>query len=600
MKKSISKFFKTIFKPTSVKADVKRSHLLQLLLGLVTIIFINVLGYYFFARIDLTEEKRYSLSVSTKKLLKEIDEVVFVRCYLDGDMPAEYKALKNETKEMLDQFRAYNPNIEYEFVDPNGFENRTERDEFYRRLFERGLSPINIKTTKSNTQVQQYIFPYIDIVHKGRTYIAPLLSSKKGVAGEGIIAGSIENLEYNIYSSIRSIVNAKKDKVVFLYGHGELPVENIYDFVSSLSEYYEVDSITINEKLNSLTDRIYDTVDLSKVTIENKYKCMIVAKPTSIFSYKDLYIIDQYIMHGGKVLWLLDALNVSMDSLQAQSSTVAISNFTGVDDILFRYGAKVNTNLIMDLQCAKVPIVTGQYQDNMPQMSYYPWNFFPEIHPNSNHIISDKISPVKMEFVSSIDTTVSQAEKTVLLYSSNGTRIMNAPVNVSLNMLKQKQDAKLFNAGSKPVAMLLEGEFVSAFKNRLTATMEESTQIAFKDFSDTTAMIVVADGDICKNDFINGQLLPLAYDKYTRQMYGNKEFLVNCVNYLCGDVDLIPLRSREVIMRKLDTAKIERERTFWQVINVVVPVVIILVLGLFLTIFRKKKYSRKFQIKSTK
>lgn len=600
MKKSISKFFKTIFKPTSVKADVKRSHLLQLLLGLVTIIFINVLGYYFFVRIDLTEEKRYSLSVSTKKLLKEIDEVVFVRCYLDGDMPAEYKALKNETKEMLDQFRAYNPNIEYEFVDPNGFENRTERDEFYRRLFERGLSPINIKTTKSNTQVQQYIFPYIDIVHKGRTYIAPLLSSKKGVAGEGIIAGSIENLEYNIYSSIRSIVNAKKDKVVFLYGHGELPVENIYDFVSSLSEYYEVDSITINEKLNSLTDRIYDTVDLSKVTIENKYKCMIVAKPTSIFSYKDLYIIDQYIMHGGKVLWLLDALNVSMDSLQAQSSTVAISNFTGVDDILFRYGAKVNTNLIMDLQCAKVPIVTGQYQDNMPQMSYYPWNFFPEIHPNSNHIISDKISPVKMEFVSSIDTTASQAEKTVLLYSSNGTRIMNAPVNVSLNMLKQKQDAKLFNAGSKPVAMLLEGEFVSAFKNRLTATMEENTQIAFKDFSDTTAMIVVADGDICKNDFINGQLLPLGYDKYTRQMYGNKEFLVNCVNYLCGDVDLIPLRSREVIMRKLDTAKIERERTFWQVINVVVPVVIILVVGLVLTIFRKKKYSRKFQIKNTK
>lgn len=600
MKKSISKFFKTIFKPTSVKADVKRSHLLQLLLGLVTIIFINILGYYFFVRIDLTEEKRYSLSVSTKKLLKEIDEVVFVRCYLDGDMPAEYKALKNETKEMLDQFRAYNPNIEYEFVDPNGFENRTERDEFYRRLFERGLSPINIKTTKSNTQVQQYIFPYIDIVHKGRTYIAPLLSSKKGVAGEGIIAGSIENLEYNIYSSIRSIVNAKKDKVVFLYGHGELPVENIYDFVSSLSEYYEVDSITINEKLNSLTDRIYDTVDLSKVTIENKYKCMIVAKPTSIFSYKDLYIIDQYIMHGGKVLWLLDALNVSMDSLQAQSSTVAISNFTGVDDILFRYGAKVNTNLIMDLQCAKVPIVTGQYQDNMPQMSYYPWNFFPEIHPNSNHIISDKISPVKMEFVSSIDTTASQAEKTVLLYSSNGTRIMNAPVNVSLNMLKQKQDAKLFNAGSKPVAMLLEGEFVSAFKNRLTATMEENTQIAFKDFSDTTAMIVVADGDICKNDFINGQLLPLGYDKYTRQMYGNKEFLVNCVNYLCGDVDLIPLRSREVIMRKLDTAKIERERTFWQVINVVVPVVIILLVGLVLTIFRKKKYSRKLQIKSTK
>lgn len=595
MKKSIGKYFKAIFKPASVKADVKRSHLLQLLLGFVSIIFINVLGYYFFVRIDLTEEKRYSLSVSTKKMLKEIDEVVFVRCYLDGDMPAEYKTLRNETKEMLDQFRAYNSNIEYEFIDPNGFENRTERDEFYRRLFERGFNPLNIRTTKSNTQVQQYIFPYIEIVHKGRTFIAPLLSSKKGVAGDGIIAGSIENLEYNLYSSIRSIVNAKKDKVVFLYGHGELPVENILDFVSSLSEYYEVDSVTINEKLNALTDRIYDTVDLSKITIENKYKCMVVAKPTSIFSYKDLYIIDQYIMHGGKVLWLLDALNVSMDSLQSQASTIAISNFTGVDDILFRYGAKVNTNLIMDMQCAKVPIVTGMYQNNMPQMSYYPWNFFPEIHPNSNHIISDKISPVKMEFVSSIDTTVSQAKKIVLLHSSTGTRVMNAPVNVSLNMLKQKQDAKLFNSGSKPVAMLLEGEFVSAFKNRLTATMEESSQIAFKDHSDSTAMIVVADGDICRNDFERGQPVPLGYDKYTRTMYGNKEFLVNCVNYLCGDEDLIPLRSREVIMRKLDTAKIERERTFWQIVNVVIPVVIILAVGLMLTIFRKRKYSRKLR-----
>ncbi len=319
---------------------------------------------------------------------------------------------------------------------------------------------------------------------------------------------------------------------------------------------------------------------------------MIVAKPTSIFSYKDLYIIDQYIMHGGRVLWLLDALNVSMDSLQSQPTTFATSNFTGVDDILFRYGAKVNTNLVMDLQCAKVPIVTGQYQDNMPQMSFYPWNFFPEIHPNSNHIVSDKISPVKLEFASTIDTTASSATKTPLLTTSNGTRIMNAPVNVSLNMLKQKQDPKLFNAGAKTVALLLEGEFSSAFKNRLTATMEENTQIAFKDFSDSTAMIVVSDGDIARNDFINGQILPLGYDKFTKQMYGNKEFLVNCVNYLCGDEDLIPLRSRELIMRKLDTAKIEREKTLWQVVNVALPIVVVLLAGVILNIVRRKRFKK--------
>lgn len=592
MKKRIGKFFKTVFKPTSVKADVKRSHIVQLALGLVVIIFVNVVGYYFFARIDLTEERRYSLSASTKKLLKGIDEVVFIRCYLDGDMPAQYKTLRNETREMLDQFRAYNSNIEYEFVDPNNFENPKERDEFYRRLFEKGFSPINITTTKSNTQVQQYIFPYLEITHKGRNFIVPLISSKKGIAGDGIIAGSIENLEYNLYSSIRSIANDQKDKIVFLYGHGELSAEYLYDFIASLSECYDIDSISINEKLNALTDRVYDSVDVNKVTISNKYKCMIVAKPTSIFSYKDLYIIDQYIMHGGRVLWLLDALNVSMDSLQSQPTTFATSNFTGVDDILFRYGAKVNTNLVMDLQCAKVPIVTGQYQDNMPQMSFYPWNFFPEIHPNSNHIVSDKISPVKLEFASTIDTTASSATKTPLLTTSNGTRIMNAPVNVSLNMLKQKQDPKLFNAGAKTVALLLEGEFSSAFKNRLTATMEENTQIAFKDFSDSTAMIVVSDGDIARNDFINGQILPLGYDKFTKQMYGNKEFLVNCVNYLCGDEDLIPLRSRELIMRKLDTAKIEREKTLWQVVNVALPIVVVLLAGVILNIVRRKRFKK--------
>ncbi len=589
-----NKFLKTIFKPASVKADVKRSHFLQLLFGLVAIVFVNVVGYYFFARWDLTKEKRYSLSASTKKLLKNVNEVVFIRCYLNGDMPAEYKTLRNETREMLDQFRAYNSNIEYEFFDPNGFEDKSERNEFYGRLFERGFSPINVMTTKSNTQVQQYIFPYMEITHKGRTYLVPLISSKHGITGEGIISGSIENLEYNLYTSIRSVVNDKKDKVAFLYGHGELPVENIYDFVASLNEYYEVDSVSINEKLNALTDRIYDSVDINKVTTANKYKCLVVAKPTSIFSYKDLYIIDQYIMHGGKVLWLLDALTVSMDSLQTQASTVAVSNFTGIDDILFRYGAKVNTNLVLDIQCAKVPIVTGQYQENVPQMTYYPWNFFPEIHPNSSNIISDKISPVKMEFVSSIDTTASSAKKTILLSSSKSTRLLNAPVNVSLTMLKQKQEPKLFNSGEKTVAMLLEGEFYSAFKNRLTATMEESSQIAFKDFSDSTAMIVVADGDVARNDFINdGQLLPLGYDKYTRQMYGNKEFLLNCVNYLCGDRDLIPLRSREVILRKLDVAKIDRERTFWQLINVAAPVLCVLIFAFLFGLFRKKYYTGK-------
>lgn len=584
--------WKAIFKPSSVKADVKKSHILQLVLGLVIIIFLNVIGYFFFARIDLTQEKRYTLSESSKKLMSNLEDIVFIRCYLEGDIPSEYKKLRNETKEMLDQFRAYNPDIEYEFVDPNNFENAKDKNEFYQRLFEKGFSPLLTTSTNNNSQVQQYIFPYLEITYKGRTTIVPLISSKNGFSSDGIVNASIENLEYNLYTAIRSVATQQRGKVAFLYGHGEWQVENIWDFISSLNEYYTVDSISINEKLNALTERVYDSVNPNLVKIKNKFDCLVIAKPTSIFSYKDLYLIDQYIMHGGKVLWLVDPLLVSMDSLQTQANTFAISNFTGVDDILFRYGVKLNTNLVTDMQCAKIPIVTGQYQNNTPQMTYYPWNFFPEISPNSNHIISDKISPVKMEFASSIDTTNSPAKKTVLLSSSNRTRVLNSPVNVSLQMLKQKQDASLFNSGAKDVAILLEGEFSSAFKNRLTPEMELNSQMAYKDFSDTTAMIVIADGDVVRNDFMNGQLLPLGYDKYTRKMYGNKEFLVNCVNYLCGDEDLIPLRSREVIMRNLDLAKVEREKTAWQIVNVALPIVIIVLFGVLLAVLRKKTFTK--------
>lgn len=584
--------WKAIFKPSSVKADVKKSHILQLVLGLVIIIFLNVIGYFFFARIDLTQEKRYTLSESSKKLMSNLEDIVFIRCYLEGDIPSEYKKLRNETKEMLDQFRAYNNDIEYEFVDPNNFENAKDKNEFYQRLFEKGFSPLLTTSTNNNSQVQQYIFPYLEITYKGRTTIVPLISSKNGFSSDGIVNASIENLEYNLYTAIRSVATQQRGKVAFLYGHGEWQVENIWDFISSLNEYYTVDSISINEKLNALTERVYDSVNPNLVKIKNKFDCLVIAKPTSIFSYKDLYLIDQYIMHGGKVLWLVDPLLVSMDSLQTQANTFAISNFTGVDDILFRYGVKLNTNLVTDMQCAKIPIVTGQYQNNTPQMTYYPWNFFPEISPNANHIISDKISPVKMEFASSIDTTNSPAKKTVLLSSSNRTRVLNSPVNVSLQMLKQKQDASLFNSGAKDVAILLEGEFSSAFKNRLTPEMELNSQMAYKDFSDTTAMIVIADGDVVRNDFMNGQLLPLGYDKYTRKMYGNKEFLVNCVNYLCGDEDLIPLRSREVIMRNLDLAKVEREKTAWQIVNVALPIVVIVLFGVLLAILRKKTFTK--------
>ncbi|MDR1725891.1 MAG: gliding motility-associated ABC transporter substrate-binding protein GldG [Bacteroidales bacterium] len=595
MNNIIKQMYERIFNPAkdkNVKTDIKRSHILQLVFGLVAIIFINVVGYYFFTRIDLTNEKRYSLSKPTKTFVKSLKDVIFIRCYLEGDMSANFKSLRNETREMINQFRSYNSNIEYEFFNPNKFENKQDQTDFYNRLFDLGFRPLMDMQTKSNTEVKQYIFPYIEITYGGRTQIFSLITTKGGFNEEDIISNSISNLEYNLYTALRNMANPLRTKVAFVMGHGEWDIPYIWDFAQTLGEYYSVDTVTINEKLNALTTRRYDTVPNSAPQkMINKFNTIIIAKPSKIFSYKDLYILDQFIMNGGKVLWLIDPLTASMDSLQMHAETYAISNFTGVEDPLFRYGIRLQTNLVMDRQCCKVPIKTGEYSNGQPQFTYFPWNFFPEISPNSANIITDKINPVKLEFASVIDTIENNIKKTPLLLTSEYTRLLNTPVVVSLEMLKQKQDPKLFTQAHLPVAMLLEGNFNSAFANRLAPDMENNEAIAFKDKCDSNnAMIVVGDGDIIRNDFYKGEMLPLGYDRYTRQMYGNKEFLTNCVNYLTGDENIIPLRSRQVIMRKLEIAKMEREKTFWQIINVGVPIIIILLFAFIMIFIRRRKY----------
>lgn len=590
-------FLKKAFAKPDAKTDVKRSHILQLAIGLVVIIFLNIVGYYFFGRLDLTSEKRYTLSKSTKTLLKEVNDVVFIRCYLDGEIPADYKRLRNETREMINQFRSYNKNIEFEFRNPNDFKDKKDQSEFYQRLFEKGFQPILKTSQQKDGEVRQYMFPYLEITYKGQTKIVSLISTK-GTGEAEILNSSVQNLEFNIYSGLRSLVTNSKEKIAIIRGHGEWDLPYMWDFINGINDFYAVDTVTLNERLNAITDRTYDSIHPNDVKIRNNYKALIIAKPLTVFSYKDLYILDQFVMHGGRILWLVDPLLCSMDSLQKQPQTYAISNFTGVEDPLFRYGVRLNTNLVMDMQCSKVPIKTGIYGDNTPQFTYYPWNFFPVLSPNSNHIITNKINPVKMEFASSIDTIQNNITKTPLLVTSNNTRIMNTPAIISLEMLKQRQDARLFNLSNLPVAMLLEGKFVSAFKHRLSPEMENNQMIAFKENCDTTnSMIVVADGDVIRNDYVNGQPLPLGFDKYTKEMYGNKEFLINCVNYLCGDEDMIPIRSREVMMRKLDEVKVEKEKTFWQVCNIGAPIFLVIIIGSIIAYFRKKKYIIKKKTK---
>ena len=599
---NIKKKIDALINPVSAKADVKRSHIIQLMIGLALIILINVLGNYFFFKLDLTQEKRFTLSDSTKELLKgggkgtkRIEDKLTVRCYLGGDVPAGYKELRNSVRDLLNEFRSYNSDIEYEFIDPNDFKTNKDKGEFYEKLFAKGFSPLLVQTQNKGKQEQQNIFPYAEIAYQGRTVVKTLISTKTGLAENDVIKSSIQNLEYTFYSSISSVISDIKPNIAFLYGQGELKAEHLLDIIQTLGEQYSVDSVTIDGQLNALVDRHYDSIDNSKIKFRNKYDCLIIAKPEHPFNPKDLYVIDQYVMHGGKVLWLMDPLSADMDSLQNKPFVISVSNMTGAEDMLFYYGIKLNNDLVLDMQCVEVPIVTGQYGDGRPQMTYYPWNFFPSVVPNASNIITDKINPVKFEFVSSIDTVANNgtAHYTPLLYSSVNTRLLNAPVEISLQMLKQKQDPKLFNQGRKTIAVLAEGKFASAFRNRLPAEMLNNPMIANKNESDSAAMIVISDGDIIKNNFRNGQVVPLGYDIYTNQMFGNKEFLINCIDYLSGNKNLIPLRSREVIVRKLDVAKAEKYKLFWQLFNIILPLLVISVTEGVLIVIKRRKYISK-------
>lgn len=600
-KKGLKNWINLVFNPVSAKTDVKRSHIIQLLGSLAVLILLNVAGSFVFTKFDLTQEKRYSLSASTKHLLTggkkgqtKIDDVIMIRCYLDGDIPAAYKELRNATKDLLNEMRSYNSDIEFEFVDPNSMKDTKARDEFYDKLLRKGFQPLLIKNTVGGKVEQQYIFPYIEISQGNMNSVKSLISTKSGFTEDEVIKSSIQNLEYTLYSSIRNTIQGIKPSIAFLYGQKEPDAAYLLDIIQSLDETYTIDSISINGQINALIDRRYDSVDNSVVKFTKKYECLIIVKPSQPFTQKDLYIIDQYLMQGGKILWLLDPLTASMDSLQSQARTMAMSNFTGAEEILFSYGIKLNNDLVMDLQCVQVPIVTGQYQNGQPQMTYYPWNFFVSASPTA-HIISNKINPVKLEFVSTIDTVQGNNEtfSYPILLSSSNTRLLNAPVEVSLQMLKQKQEPRLFNQGKKILALLSEGKFASAFRNRLPEEMINNPMIANRNISDSTAMIVVADGDLILNSFKNNQVVPLGFDIYTGQMFGNKEFLINCINYLCGDKDLIPLRSREVIVRKLDMAKIERTKKQWQLFNMLVPLGIIAILATVVIILRKKTYIKR-------
>lgn len=575
-----------------IRKNRERS-LIQLFVGIAAIFLINLIAAQIYLRFDLTEEKRYTLSDATIQMLEELDDYAYFKVYLEGDFPAGFKKLRNETRDMLEEFKAYSPFIEYTFINPSGIADNEKRESLIQELIEKGLQPTNLHVNKKEGSSRILIFPGLILEYKGHEVPIELLNAQMGVSPERVLNNSIETLEFNLASALLKMLEIKKPTVAFLDGHGELKGAHLAGIAQSLSEFYLLGSLRIGGQMSSLF-----AVDTAKKQILDQpiIDALIIAQPTKPFSEADKYVIDQYIMHGGKVFWLIDPVAANMDSLQRSSQTIALKNELNLEDQLFKYGVRLNSHLLLDLNARSIPIVTGMI-GNQPQQELLPWLYFPVLMPQSQHPIVRNLNTIMTEFPSTLDTvSVDNVKKTVLLQSSLYSRLISTPAVIDLALLEEQPDAANYQAPPQPIVVLLDGKFKSLFANRIPPALQDNFALPpKKDESKKTSMLVSADGDIIKNQlhFNQHYPLPLGFDQFTRQTYGNKDFIINAMNYLTQENGLINIRSREITLRMLDKNKVEENLIFIQVLNVFLPLVLILLLGLLLSYIRKVKYTVK-------
>ena len=579
------------------RKNLKKNQIVAFLVTIAIVVLLNVIGSYVFTRFDLTSEKRYTLSSTTKEILKNLEDYVYFRVYLEGnELPTEYKKMRRETKEMLDEFRAYSKFIDYEFINPGEGDNDAEIKDKYTQLYQSGLDYTKWQDVGSDGSAKQLIiWPGALVSYRNNTEIAVNLlhETQNGQPDEYAVNASIENLEFYLIDAVRKVTRLERPKIAFIEGHGELSNEELGSIAQTLAKNYDVKRQAIEGKIDALLHRTQDTT--RDVKVYPTYDAIVIAKPTEPFDEKDKFLIDQYIMHGGKVLWLVEPVYATMDSLQNQESTIGMEQDLNLDDMLFRYGVRLNRDLLLDLTCAQLPIRTGQV-GGQAQLEFFRWYYFPLLQAASDHPMVRNMNAIKADFVSSIDATTSAngIEQIPLLKTSSYTKVSGTPVFISLAMLRQAPDQRMFTNKGKNVAYLLKGSFPSLYANRIPQEIVDDQATDFLEESEPTAMIVVADGDIIRNQFDirTHKPLPLGFDQYTGITYTNKEFIENAISYLVDGEGLIDIRSRELKVRLLDATKVNKERVKWQVINTVIPIALIIVLGLVMAFVRKKKYSK--------
>jgi gliding-associated putative ABC transporter substrate-binding component GldG len=543
------------------------------------LIVLNVLGSLFFHRYDLTKDKRYTLSETSLQIVKQVKNPLSIKIYMQGDLPADFRRLQVETKQLLEEFQAYNSNIVFEFVNP--MENEDESMEMVKSLYQKGLTPINITVDDKGKQSQAMVFPWAIAVYDNKEVNIPLLKNIMGASTTEKVIGSIQHLEYSIADAINKITKAKQKKVAFIKGNGEMNEVHVAKMLRQIKESYYIGPFTLDSVAKNPTG-----------TLEalNKYDLAIISKPTQTFSDEEKQVLDQFIMNGGKTLWLIDQIAADMDSLYNQSgATLAYPRDLNLNDMFFKYGFRINPDLVKDEYGSPIKLATGE-QGSATQYQEFKWKYAPIVIPSGKHPIVKNLGQIKFDFANPIDTLKNGIKKTVLLQSSQYSKKIGTPTEINLNIVtEQTTTQEYLNKGNSALAVLLEGDFHSAFENRVLPFKENAFQAKGK----PNKMIVIADGDLARNQ-LDKNMMPveLGYDQRTGNLYDNKDFMMNCINYLLDDTGLINIRSKDVDLPLLDKDKVYENYTMTQFITIGLPILILLVFGLAFTYLRKRRYSK--------
>ncbi len=540
---------------------------------ILLVVFLNIIANLFSFRIDLTEEKRYTIKDQTIDLLQSLDEEVYVEVYLGGELNAGFRRFRKSVEETLEEFSIRSgKRVRYTFTDPSTAMGQKARNEFMADLAGRGIQPTNVVDKKDGQRVEKIIFPGALISYGGFETGVMLLKGNKTASSEEVINQSIEGVEFELANAIFKLANMDRKQIGFIDGHGELDSLEVAAFNNQLLEFYDV-----------------FRVDLSKRNDLARYDVIIVAKPKSEYSPLEKYKLDQFIMRGGKAMFLIDKLDASMDSA-SREDYFAFPYRHNLDDQLFRYGARINLDLIQDQNAALYPIVTGKV-GGKPQMQLIDWPYFPLISNYPDHPITRNLDAILARFASSIDTVKAEGvKKTPLLVTSRYARTVGAPVNISVNQLRNMSPAQ-FDKSNIAVAYLLEGTFTSLYKNRFLPEGADST--GFRGDGTFSRIVVIADGDIARNQ-INprtGQPQELGFDPFSNYTFANRDFLMNTLAFLTDEAGLIQTRNKQIKIRPLDRQRIQSEKTFWQIINIALPLVLLIAFGVVRSFIRKRKYA---------